>query len=224
MKRPVFKKGSIHSTDAPDAGGNGADMLAEDADLVTDEQVASEEAAAPIEADFETADAAVAAVDHEYVQRLENEVKENYDKYLRAMAELENVKKRAVRERADLLKYASENLARDLLEIADNFQLAFAQNMPEGNEEFLKGFRLIYDRLMAILEQHQIKSEAAQGTTFDPNKHQALASVPTSDHPPGTVIEEFKRAYFIKDKLLRPAQVVVAAAEEAAVEGQEKTE
>ena len=216
MKRPVFKKGSVPKPEEND--GNNIEVDLEEREAAFQEMASELEGALPPEAESRSADTTAesqteAAIDHEYFLRLENEVKENYDKYLRAMAELENFKKRAVRERAEILKYSGENLARDLLEIADNFQRAFAQNLPDGNEEFLKGFRLIYDRLMAILEQHQIRGESALGGMFDPNKHQALASVQTSDHPPGTIIEEFKRAYFLKDKLLRPAQVVVTAAQ-----------
>lgn len=151
-----------------------------------------------------------ASVQAEQIARLEAEVKENYDKYLRALAEMENTKKRALKERADLIRYAGENLARDLLEIADNFQLAFAQDLSGVPEQFSQGFRLICDRFTEILNKYEVRPESALGTAFDPAKQQALTSIPTNDHPPGTVIEEFKKAYFFKDKLLRPGQVVVA--------------
>ncbi|MBP9838600.1 MAG: nucleotide exchange factor GrpE [Proteobacteria bacterium] len=149
------------------------------------------------------------------VSKLELEVKEHYDKYIRLVAEFENYKKRTLKERADLLKYAGENLAKDLLEVADNFSLALAQDMTGVKEEFVKGFKMISDNFIAVLNKHSINSESAIGVQFDPNKHQALASVPTPDKPNGTVIEEFKKAYYLKDKLLRPAQVVVSTVPES---------
>lgn len=148
------------------------------------------------------------------VDRAKAEAAENYDKYIRAVAELENYKKRALRERADVLRYAGESLARDMLEIADHLQRALAQDMEGVRDDFVKGLQLILDRFQAIMEQHQVRGESSVGTAFDPVKHEALASVPTSDHPAGTVLEEFKRAYYFKDKLLRPAQVVVAKEDE----------
>ena len=146
------------------------------------------------------------------------EAAENYDKYIRAVAELENYKKRALRERADVLRYAGESLARDMLEIADHLQRALAQDMDGVREDFVKGLQLNLDRFQAIMEQHQVRGEPSVGTAFDPVKHEALASVPTADHPAGTVLEEFKRAYYFKDKLLRPAQVVVAKEDEPSAE------
>ena len=148
------------------------------------------------------------------LEKVKAEAAENYDKYLRAVAELENYKKRALRERADVLRYAGESLARDMLEIADHLQRALAQDMEGVRDDFVKGLQLILDRFQAIMEQHQVRGESSVGTAFDPVKHEALASVPTAEHPVGTVLEEFKRAYYFKDKLLRPAQVVVAKEDE----------
>lgn len=149
------------------------------------------------------------------------EINELKDKYLRAVADCENFKKRAFKEQSDLKKYSGENLGRDLLDIVDNFTLAFTQNVEGVNEEFLKGFKMIFNQFNSILEKHSIIAHDALGTQFDPNKHQALASVPSADVKPGTVIEQFKKAYFIRDRLLRPAQVVVAV-EQKSEENAEK--
>lgn len=151
-------------------------------------------------------------IDADYVQRLEKEAKENYDKYLRAVAEFENFRKRAEKQRSEFAKYAGEALGRDLLEIVDNLYLAFSDQNKTNAEEFYKGVKLIFDRFVTVLEQNSIKGESFLGKAFDPNTQQALASVATNEQAPGTVIEEYKRAYFFKDKLLRPAQVIVAAA------------
>jgi len=217
MKRPVFRRSSVLDG-APDTPAE--DSLS-DMDSDNDEEMSEEldesENELPAQAPEQRTQSSASGDDR--AARLEAEVKENYDKYLRAVAELENFKKRSIRERSDLLKYAGENLARDLLEISDNFQIAFSREVPAGgaNEEFAKGMRMIWDRFKAILEQHSVKGESHLGKMFDPAKQQALASVPTSDQPPGTILEEFKQTFFFKDKLLRPGQVVVAAA----VEGSE---
>lgn len=147
------------------------------------------------------------------IQSLRAEVKENYDKYLRALAEVENQKKRNLKERSDLLRYAGENLARDLLEVVDNLGRAVSQKPETGvGEEFFTGIEMIHSQLVSVLDRHGIKGESSLGEPFDPNKHQAMTMVPTALHPVGTVIEEFRKAYYFKDKLLRPAQVVVAKA------------
>lgn len=148
------------------------------------------------------------------LEKAKAEAAENYDKYIRAVAELENYKKRALRERADVLRYAGESMARDMLEVADHLQRALSQDLEGVREDFVKGLQLILDRFHAIMDQHQVRGESSVGVVFDPAKHEALASVPTSDHPAGTVLEEFKRAYYFKDKLLRPAQVVVSKEDE----------
>ena len=150
----------------------------------------------------------------EVVQTLQAEVQENYDKYLRALAELENHKKRTLKERSELIRYAGEHLARDLLDVVDNLERA-CQQQPNGvSDEFFKGVAMILSQLKGVLEKHSIRGESVVGQSFDPEKHQAMAVIPSSIHAPGTIIEEFCKSYFFKDKLLRPAQVVVVREEE----------
>ena len=157
--------------------------------------------------------AALAAAQAEHasqVETLKAEVRENYDKYLRAVAELENVKKRAMKERSELLKYGGESLARDMLEVVDSLEMAIARDYPGANEEVLKGIKLVLDLFGSVFERHMIRGETAVGKPFDPEKHQAMTSVPTTEHPHNSVMQEFRKAYFFKDRMLRPAQVVVA--------------
>lgn len=146
------------------------------------------------------------------LEELRQEVKTNYDNYLRAVADLDNYKKRALKERSEILRYAGENLARDMVEVLDNLELALAQRAPGANEELLKGIEMIRDQFRIALEKHQVVAECGVGKPFDPNKQQAMATVPSDEYPPGTVIEEFKKTYLFKDKVLRVGQVVVAAA------------
>ena len=163
----------------------------------------------------------IAMISAEYeleIKRLQVEIRENYDKYLRALAEGENIKKRALKERAEVLKYAGEGLARDILEVIDDMENAVGQagNVSNYSKESLDsvitGFKLVFDKFKLILDRHSIKGESAVGQMLDPKRHEALAAVPTADVPPGQIINEFRKPYFFKDKLLRPGQVVVASA------------
>lgn len=149
--------------------------------------------------------------------QIEKENKENYDKYLRAIAELENFKKRATKERSELLKYAGEHIVTDMLEILDDLDRATQLNPEKMGtpQEVLEGIRMIRGRFAGVLKKHSVESRDATGEKFDPLCHEALSTVPTNDHDPGTVIEQFRKAYFFKDKLIRTAQVVVSAALEA---------
>jgi len=135
----------------------------------------------------------------------------NYEKYLRSVAEFENFKKRSVKERADMLRYAGQHLASDLLNIVDDLTRATTQETTGSAEEILKGVSLIRDSFTAVLNKHSIKSVDSKGEKFDPSQHEALSIVPSLDHEAGIVIEELNKAYFFKDKLLRPAKVVVSA-------------
>lgn len=144
------------------------------------------------------------------VVALKDEAQQHYDKYLRAVADLENYKRRAQKERSDLLRYAGENLARDLLEVVDNLELALNQNASASGSDILKGVEMIHKQFLSVLDRHSIKGEQAVGELFDPNKHQAVTAVPSEEYAPGTILEVFKKTYFFKDKLLRAGQVVVS--------------
>ena len=155
------------------------------------------------------------------------EAAENLDKFLRTAAELENIKKRNIKERQELIKYAGENLARDMLDVADGLELALNQENKGSLEEFVKGVELIRTQLQSVLERHQIKAESLLGKDFQPEKAEALATIPTEGKKVGKILEEFKKAYHFKDKLLRPAQVVVgkeAEKEEKVSEDQDSAE
>lgn len=151
-----------------------------------------------------------ATIDLETFERLKSEAENNYDKYLRAIAELENYKKRAVKERSDLIRYGGEGMARDLLTVLDDLHRALEQSQGEQNSELFRGVQMILEQFVGTFERHGIRAEESKGMPFDPGKHEAVASVPTDEHAPGTVMEEFRKAYYFRDRLLRPAQVVVA--------------
>jgi molecular chaperone GrpE len=145
------------------------------------------------------------------LKRLEEEAKENYQKYLYAMAEIDNMKKRHIKERSELLKYNGENIARDMLEILDDLERSLEQGKEISSDVLFEGLELIASRMRNIFERHQVKVDDAIGKMFDPAIHEALTAAPSKEVVPGTVLHQLKKAYFFKDKLLRPAQVVVAS-------------
>jgi molecular chaperone GrpE len=147
-------------------------------------------------------------------QALEEKTREadvNYDRYLRALAELENVKKRAQREREDYIRYANESLLRDLLPVLDNFDRAVRAARTRGEApELLAGVELIQRELLKVLERFGVTPYTALGQPFNPQKHEAVTRVETTEHPEMTVVEETLSGYLLNGRVLRPAMVAVA--------------
>jgi molecular chaperone GrpE len=140
------------------------------------------------------------------------EAVENYDKYLRAVAELDNFKKRAMKERSDIMKYQGERIFVDLLEIVDDFERAL-QHAESDAGQLKSGLELILKRFNSILTKWEVKGESAIGKQFDPNLHNALSRVPAPGTASGTILAELKKPYFYKDKLIRHGDVMVAEGE-----------
>lgn len=147
-------------------------------------------------------------------QRLEAkelEAKENYDRYLRQAAELDNFKKRMAREKAEGIRYANEMLMRDLLPTLDNLERAMEHAKEGGNRKpFVEGMEMVLKGLLEALNRHGLSQISALGEAFDPEKHEALAQVERADCEPNTVVEQHHRGYYLFDRLLRPALVTVA--------------
>ncbi len=142
------------------------------------------------------------------------------DRMLRLAADMDNLRKRAEREKAEATLYAATNFARDLLSITDNMGRALAAVSPEERaraDEVLKnllaGVELTERELLNVFQRHGIRKLETVGQKFDPNMHQALYEVPTSERPPGTVMQEMQSGFAIGDRCLRPAMVGVAKAE-----------
>ena len=138
------------------------------------------------------------------------------DQLLRALAEAENVRRRAQREREDAGKYAIANFARDVLQVSDNLHRAL-EAIPQAalaSDEALRnlheGVTATERQLDAALERQQVKRIWPMGEKFDANLHQAMFEVPTAEHQPGTVVQVMQAGYLIHDRLLRPALVAVA--------------
>lgn len=142
------------------------------------------------------------------------------DQLLRALADTENLRRRAEREKEDTSKYAVATLARDILSVADNLRRALESLPPDqapddATRVLLAGVEATERELLAIFERRGIKRLEPVGQRFDPNFHQAMFEVPNSGQEAGTVVQVLQPGYVIFDRLLRPALVGVAKAESA---------
>lgn len=145
------------------------------------------------------------------VTELEASVKDWKDKYLRAMAEFDNYRRRSGEEKTDWIKRASEKLALSICDVLDNFDRALMQLNDEQKEDnFVKGIILIDQQLKAALEREGVKRIDALGQDFDPNIHEALAHIP-SDVEEGKVAAIIQNGYTMNDKLIRPVRVAVSS-------------
>jgi molecular chaperone GrpE len=139
------------------------------------------------------------------------EARQDRDRWLRERADLENVKKRAARERAETIKFANEQVLRDLLPIVDNLERAIEHARSGGDGQPLtEGVALILKSLLDVLDRHGVTRIAAKGTPFDPSQHEAMAHVESEAHEPNVVVEEHQPGYRLNERLLRPALVSVA--------------
>ena len=159
-------------------------------------------------------DPAVAALSR--IEALTQEVAQMRDQWVRAVAETENVRKRADREREDATKYAIAAFARDMVNVLENLRRA-QESIPteaRADNDLLRtigeGIDLTSQELLAIFERYKIKRIDPMGEKFDHNFHQAVVQIERADVPPGTVIQVVQAGYVIHDRLLRPAMVAVS--------------
>jgi molecular chaperone GrpE len=138
---------------------------------------------------------------------------ENWDRYLRSTAELENYKKRAARERQEAIKYANEGLMHKLLPVLDNFEAALTAVQSSGTENsksLVTGVTMIQQQLRGVLTEAGLEEVEAHGKPFDPNFHEAVSQAESAEHPEGHVMQQLRKGYRLRDRLLRPATVIVA--------------
>jgi len=136
---------------------------------------------------------------------------ETADRLLRLAAEFENYRKRMERDRALALKYAEEQVFKELLPCIDNLERAIEQGRKTNNAgDLLAGVELTYKGLLTALEKFELVPLQSIGVPFDPNIHEALAMEASGEVDPNCVLREFEKGYRYKDRLIRPAKVVVA--------------
>jgi molecular chaperone GrpE len=168
--------------------------------------------------DGQVSEVSVASVRDELEARiaaLEKEKKENWDRYLRAAADVENLRKRQKREMDDVRLESKGRVLKEMLPVVDNLERAIEHATSQaGTNPIVEGVQLVLRQFLTAFERLDVTPVEAAGQPFDPNLHEAI-SQQESDAPPGTVVQVLQRGYKSGDRLLRPALVVVAKAKSA---------
>ncbi len=142
--------------------------------------------------------------------KLRVEAEEHQQRFLRAQADFDNFRRRTLKEKEDLAKYASMKLVTELVPVLDNFERALA-TAPQGEaESFTKGVEMIFRQFESVLQAEGVTAMNAVGQPFNPDFHQAIMQVESEEHEEGIVVEEVQKGYMLKDKVLRPAMVKVS--------------
>ena len=176
-----------------------------------------DEEAKPVDVGGEAGLEDTGSIDEEpSIEQLQQELAESRDMVLRLAAEFENFKKRMEREREALAKYAGENILRELLSSVDNLDRTIEQGATDSGDAqqkldaLLEGVRLTHKGLITSLEKFEVVPIESVGKTFDPNEHEALTMEVSDTVPANHVLKEFAKGYLFRDRLLRPAKVVVS--------------
>jgi molecular chaperone GrpE len=170
---------------------------------------------APAQAQAEAQASATTSGDAGQAAELERQIGDLTDRLLRAHAEMDNMRKRADREKSETAKYAISKFAQDIVSVADNFQRALT-SVPAGVEQdglvksLLEGIVMTERAFVQALERHGVKRIDPQGEAFNPHLHQAVMEQQNTQVPSGTVLSVFQSGYVIEDRVLRPAMVMVA--------------
>jgi len=156
----------------------------------------------------------------ESLEEKEEELKTLHDKLLRSQAEFENYKKRMVKETSDLMKYANEEIIKEILHTVDNLERAI-QHAKESDqsESITEGIDIILKQLFKSLERFGVSGFVSVGEKFDPNKHEAVIQMESAEHEPNTITAESQKGYFLRERLLRPALVTVTRAPQVETDG-----
>ncbi len=150
----------------------------------------------------------------EQLNQLARQAEENWDKFVRTQAELENLKRRADKDVQDARKFGLEKFARELLSVADSLELGLSVETSDTPEvaKLREGMELTLRQLLATFEKFQLSPVNPEGEKFNPELHQAMAMQPTDEAEPNTVIKVYQKGYLLHGRLLRPAMVVVSQA------------
>lgn len=144
------------------------------------------------------------------LEEKKKEVDANYDRFLRLYAEFENYKKRIEKEKEELVKFANEDLIKELLPVIDNLEMALEQAEASDQGALKKGVELTLQQFLSVLRKFGLQQVESLGKAFDPNRHEAVAVEESEEHEEGIVVQEHRKAYFFKNRLLRPALVTVS--------------
>ena len=159
-----------------------------------------------------SAEQASAAEVKEQLATATQKAKENWDRFVRAQAELENLKRRSEKELQNAHKFALEKFSRELLSVVDSLELGLqAATLDDSDVQKLReGMELTHKQLMTVLEKFGIRGIDPVSEKFNPEMHQAMAMQPSETEAPNTIIKVFQKGYLLNERLLRPAMVIVA--------------
>lgn len=157
----------------------------------------------------------------EQLNAAQAEALENRDHYLRARADLDNFRKRAQREKEDLVKFSNETILRELLPVIDNLERALQHAAVDGEKGLLQGVELTLGQFSKVLEKFNVVAIEPLGELFDSARHEAMGQIESADQPPNTIVQLLQKGYLLNDRLLRPALVLIAKAPALPVEDEE---
>jgi molecular chaperone GrpE len=187
-KSEVEIEKQVEGADAPDNGDAAESLVALEPGNITPEQLAE-------------------------LKDLAGKANEHWQRLLRTSADFENFKKRAAREKQDAIKFANESLLQKLVPVLDNFDMALSATQAaqgEAAQSLQTGVNMIYQQLKNSLSEAGLEEVDATGKPFDPNVHEAVSQKETADVPEGTVVQQLRKGYKLRERLLRPASVIVA--------------
>lgn len=156
----------------------------------------------------ETTDSEVDAL-KEALEKTQKEARENYDSYVRALADLDNYRKRAARDKADIIKYGKEDLIKDILPFLDSLDRALEHAASTDAKAFVDGIALMQDQMLCCLKRHGVERIESAGADFDPNFHEALMQQDSAEHEDNKIISEMEKGYLLNGRLIRPSRVCV---------------
>lgn len=149
------------------------------------------------------------------VKEVQETADKNFDLYVRSQAEIDNLKKRFQRDKAELCKFSNESLIKKLLSVGDNLEKAVAHSENDNSLDALReGVELTLKGLLDTLEREGLESVKALDEPFDPNFHEAVSELQDNSAKPGTVIQELQKGYILNHRLIRPAMVIVSKNDE----------
>ena len=205
-------------TEPTEETGAATDKAADSTDAQTQTEAKADAEAPEIETpETETATEQKDEQEAEAAPSVEDRLAETNDQLLRALAELENTRRRADRDRAEALKYGAASFARDMLGVADNLQRALnavaeldQDTLPDAAKSLLEGVAATERDLIASMGRHKVSPVSPMGEKFDANIHEAMFEAPGTGQPAGTIIEVIETGYMMDERLLRPAKVGIA--------------
>ena len=150
-------------------------------------------------------------VEEDSFEALKARADENWDKYLRVVAETDNIRKRSTRDVENAHKYALENFSRELLAVVDSLEMGLVSGEEAGTKSLLEGNQATLKLMLSIMQQFGIDEIDPHGEPFDSEIHEAMTTQSSSDVEPGSVLTVFQKGYTLNGRLLRPARVVVAS-------------